>query len=310
MDLGFASLGAIGVNSFFILSGFLITSSWINHPDFIQFIWRRILRIFPAFWMCLVVTSFLLAPIALFFNKQLLPTPDILANQLTYLFYNATLIINQYDISNLTLNLTQISLNGSLWTLSWEFLCYFFVSVVGILGLLNRRKIWIITAIAIYIVTYWYSECRCTMLLAFHVSESVALLPYMFGVGMLSFLYKNYIPNSTWLMLISIIGWIIDLLYNIYFPLHPFFLAYMLLWLVVNFPVKSFEKHGDYSYGIYIYHFPIFQLLLLSTDKITTPSWLFLMALPLILLMAYLSWKYIEKPALSFNKIFEPKNNE
>ncbi|RDC56219.1 acyltransferase [Pedobacter chinensis] len=304
-SIGFLSSGAIGVHSFFILSGFLISSSWINNPNFINFSLRRILRIFPAFWVCLIVVAFIFVPITLILNKTSSIDFDLIKSQCTYLLYNLSLIINQPDILNLTHGLAERSLNGSLWTLSWEFLFYVLLAIVGFFGLLSKRKIWITLLIIICIITYWFSDCKCTIFLKLYVSENVAILPYMFGVGVLCAIYKKHIPHSHLLFCLSVIAWLLDIKYNEHLPLHPFFLSYILMWLMINLPIKSFEKHGDYSYGIYIYHFPIIQIILLTTGVVIPSYLLFFVVLIPTFLMAYLSWKYVEEPSLSLKRYFK-----
>lgn len=302
----FSNFGAIGVNGFFILSGYLITSSWLNNQNLLKFVWKRVLRIFPAFWICLLITAMVFAPIILVLSGGEMNI-DFLKSQITYIYKNLFLIVNQADIGNLMSKRSEHSFNGSLWTLSWEFLFYICLAIGGILGFLSKRKTFIIAFIVCYIVSYFMSECKCTIFFKWYVSKSVAILPYMFGVGIIAFLIKDYLPNSFIIFTICLVAWVLDVKFNPHIPLHPFMLAYILLWLTVNLPFKSIEKYGDFSYGIYIYHFPMIQLLLfITTVHLSSTSLFFISILP-TLMIAYFSWNFIEKPALSLKNHFNKR---
>jgi peptidoglycan/LPS O-acetylase OafA/YrhL len=301
--IGLSSFGSLGVNGFFILSGYLITASWLNSKSFLGFSWRRLLRIFPAFWVCLLIISFIIAPILAIYQKVPIEL-TFFYDQLSYIYRNFLLLIFQQDIGNLMSSHPESSLNGSLWTLSWEFGFYMLLAVAGVIGFLTKRKEICIGLIAAYIISYWLSDCKCTIFFKFYTAQRITILPFMFGVGVVGYLFKHKIPNSVSLLIICLIGWFLDIKYNPNIPLYPFFFLYIILWLVVNLPVRSFEKHGDYSYGIYIYHFPLIQLIL-TVVTVQINSWLLsVMVLIPTVILAFLSWHYVEKPALSFKKIF------
>lgn len=301
-NIGLISFGALGVNGFFILSGFLITSSWLNSKSLINYIWRRVLRIFPALWICLLFTALIVAPLIIILKGQNLNL-RILNETIGYIFKNSLLIINQSDIGNLTQNLAEKSLNGSLWTLSWEFLFYILLAIGGIFGALSNRKWLLVTITIIYIACYWIDACKCTIFLRFYTNTGVAILPYYFAVGSIGFLFKKYIPDSKMVFAICIFFWIVDLRYNPVYPLHPFFLLYILLWLTTHFPIKSIEKCGDFSYGLYIYHFVVIQTILILYKNLLQSLTLLLITSPIAFSLAYLSWNLIEKRCIKFKRI-------
>lgn len=300
--IGLISFGALGVNGFFILSGFLITSSWLNSKNLINYVWRRILRILPAFWICLLFTTLIVAPLMIIFKGQSLSS-NILSQMLGYLFKNLALIINQPDIANLTNHLTEKSLNGSLWTLSWEFLFYILLAVGGLIGALSKRKWLLIISTLIYIACFWIDTCKCTLFLKFYTSSNVAILPYYFLIGSIGFLFKKHIPDSRIIFALCNILWLLDLKYNSHYPLHPFFLFYILIWLTTHLPFKSIERFGDFSYGLYIYHFVVIQTLLIIFNNQFQPITLLLITLPIAFGLAYLSWNLIERRCMNFKKL-------
>ena len=301
-SIGLISFGALGVNGFFILSGFLITSSWLNSKSLVQYVWRRILRIFPAFWICLLITALIVAPIIIILKGQSL-NQNILSEMVGYIFKNLILIINQPDISNLTNNLAEKSLNGSLWTLSWEFLFYILLAVGGLIGALSKGKWLLIIFTLIYIACYWIDTCKCTLFLKFYTSSNVAILPYYFLIGSIGFLFKKHIPDSKIIFALCITLWLLDLKYNSHYPLHPFFLFYILIWLTTHLPFKSIERFGDFSYGLYIYHFVVIQAILIAFNNQLHPLILLLITLPIAFALAYLSWNLIEKKCMNFKRL-------
>ncbi|TKB98232.1 acyltransferase family protein [Pedobacter cryotolerans] len=294
-NIGFINFGAIGVYGFFILSGFLITASWTNTQSIIRFTLKRVIRIFPAFWMCLILTTFLGSFLILKINGTEF-TFQLFKSQLGYISNNVFLIINQPSIGGLTDTLQEKSLNGSLWTLAYEFLFYMLLGFAGLFGIL-KHKAPTILLITIYIVTYWLSDCKCTIFFKVYTSQQVAILPYMFGVGVIFNVLLNSIIYSKLIFLASVCLFIIDIFYNKSMPLYPFFLAYILLWLSINLPLKTIENFGDFSYGIYIYHFPIIQIILLTKSNFT-PWMLVIITIIPTFFLAFLSWNFIEKPAL------------
>ncbi len=136
----------LAVKGFFVLSGFLLAHSLRNRQSLPRFTVRRIFRIMPAFWVCLLVTSFVMVPVL---AKLLAPFPvsywESLTmgdrNALTFVADNALLHIQQWKIPPLFAeNKVPLIINGSLWTLPCEALCYVVLGLAALLGLANRRS--------------------------------------------------------------------------------------------------------------------------------------------------------------------------
>ena len=130
------------MGGFFVLSGFLITRSYETVSSVGRFIWHRFLRIFPAFWTCLVVTAFGLAPLAFAYQHGTLhhyfaeiPAPW------SYVTSNFLLAIYQQRIGTVFAHVpSPFDTNLSLWTLSPEFFCYLCVAALGIVGVIRRAR--------------------------------------------------------------------------------------------------------------------------------------------------------------------------
>ena len=116
---GILNAGSLAVGGFFVLSGFLLARSG-ERTGPTRFLWHRVLRIYPAFWTCLIVTAFIVAPIM--YAAQFGSLHGFLAmndGPIAYVYHNATLIITQQNIGQLMSSYPDaFALNGSLWTLA------------------------------------------------------------------------------------------------------------------------------------------------------------------------------------------------
>jgi len=155
------TIGTVSVYGFFATSGYLIAGSASRNTPF-QHLWQCFLRIFPAFWVCLIVTAFLFGPIAWFHDASSSSTACGFSCYLRepggpigYLTHNFWLQSNQPGIDGTLLNSPLPNLwDGSLWTLGFEFLCYLVVGTLAIVGLFKRR--WAIAAAAFLL---WNHRC-------------------------------------------------------------------------------------------------------------------------------------------------------
>src|ERR1700733_6495163 len=158
------SFGQIAVYGFFGISGFLIAGS-ASRNNAGRYLWQRFLRIFPAFWICLVVTAFLFGAIVWNHAHPALAGRCGLscyvrepAGPVGYVVNNLWLQVHQSTIAHtLPLGYFRPVWNGSLWTLYFEFLCYIMLAVVSVIGLLRHRL-----AVAILAGAVWLAEIIIT----------------------------------------------------------------------------------------------------------------------------------------------------
>lgn len=274
-------LGGFAVDSFFTLSGFLITRSYDKNPNLKQFLTSRILRIYPGFWACLIVCCLIFYPIGIYLLTGSLDAV-MFGQMVEYIRGNFTLQINDERLVWL--------FNGSFWTLKYEFICYLMIGLLGFLRLL--KPIYLLG-----IFGFYWSFFIC------HTPQSmldenwfipVHLFAYFFA-GAICYLWSS---RLSWSWLMWGVSFAVVLLGYYFIPIRFLtmpLLIYFLLGMAKITP-KNIERYGDYSYGLYLYHFPICELL--SRLKVTQIE----IFLPIVLivsgLLAYLSWHYIEKPAL------------
>ncbi|GAA1427345.1 acyltransferase [Microlunatus lacustris] len=293
---GRSAIGDFAVDGFFVLSGLLITRSYLKLDSFFRFTWHRVLRIMPGFLVCLVVTALVFAPVAA------LLTGRTAASAFTesptawrYVYGNAALLITQYDIAGLLPdNPTPYVFNGSLWTLSLEALCYGLVGLFGVLAVLRRRR-WLVPALAAFLwVLTLLQEAGFEVL----IGDDTLRLVVAFLVGATAWLYADQIPMRGWLALLAAVVLLVSIATLDNYRLTGIVpAAYILVWLGTCLP-WSVSLDRDLSYGLYIYHWPVLQLLA-ATTLVTIPVPLFiLLGAVLTGILAVVSWHAVEHPAL------------
>lgn len=261
---GSYDLGTWAVFCFFAISGYLILASRTKR-SFGDFITRRVLRIFPGFVACLLVTVFVVGPVCFwyrsghltgYFSEEPLP--------LTYLFQNLTLQIRQQTIGSITNGLPRSDLlNAPLWTLWFEFVCYLVVGVLGASRVFRRHWWPWLLLLVVSIVVHACEDLRQDALPANSWVWTLMTVAPFFFAGCLAFVLRSKLPPRG----VAGIGCLIGVVaISAAWPdLGPYLasplLAYGLIWLGQAIRVP-WTRH-DFSYGVYIYGFLVQQVLLI-----------------------------------------------
>lgn len=293
-DQVIGSFGVVGVDGFFIISGFLVTRSITRQPSLRHFILARVFRIYPGLWAMLAATLVL----ALAFGT--LPAGELMSNSATWRYFagHATAVVNPYLIPGLFETNRFPAVNGSLWSLRWELLCYGALVTLAVLRVLRFR--WLFPA--------FIGLCAISFLAFDTLPYSVDLarrLGLAFAVGGAAFLYAGNLRLGPVLGVPLIAGAVLSSGSVIGPPLLTFAFAYCLLWiaLVPKGLVLAYNRLPDVSYGLYIYAFPI-QQQLIAADAGTTPAANLVLAFPITLIFAIASWYLVEKPSLALKDKF------
>lgn len=293
---GYTDMGICAVNIFFAVSGFLVTKSFVSRQDVSLFIEARLLRIFPALIAAVMFTVFIVG-----LSATTIPFDVYLRSRVTfsYIVHNVTLIKGVAHLlpGVFENNPFKGSVNGSLWTLYMEIWMYLSLTVLGILGILNRKNLFNIVLL-ILVLLYLFFPDKFPLLSEYKHNPRLAAF---FAVGAFCYINRNIIPLHACLLSIFVIAAI--LLRGTSYGLLSFnlALAYGIFWFAYCPAgwMRIFNLFGDYSYGLYIYAFPIQQSIALVLYSVS-PSKMFVIAYPLTLVMAVMSWHFIEKPALGF----------
>nr|WP_263324823.1 acyltransferase [Neobacillus sp. Marseille-Q6967] len=291
---GDMTFGELAVSIFFVISGFLITQSFDRSKDLIYYAKARILRIFPGLIFCVLLSVFLLGPI--FTDLSL---AEYLKNRETYDYFKTiTLYWLQFDLPGVfQSNIWPGAVNGSLWTLWFEFFFYIVVAVLGVTRLLDKRIVlvgFILSTILFYLGKGgFYTD----------------LFRY-FSAGMVFYLFRKQIRLNGWLALLSFAALILTIRTGYFNYSLSIFGTYLIFYIAFETRLKlhNFGKYGDFSYGIYIYAFPIQQVMTYIFNNQLSPTQNFLLSFPVTLMFAIFSWYFIEKRALKYkNQSFKRK---
>lgn len=299
---GYTSSSRIGLIFFFFISGLLITQSLFSSDNIKHFLWKRILRIYPAVIAVVLLTVFVVGPI---FTG--LSIGDYFSHQMTweYLFGGMSLIRLRFYLPD---TFSEQGVNGSLWSLPIEFRFYILLAIFFVAGILKngaRRTAIILFILVVYLFYGYLPQSALSAYFGPYVRWSA-----FFFLGSYVYFFREKIKMNFWILLALLVLWYLMRDIEIagrFTELICF--SYMVLFLSYHTPVvgKKFFSKNDFSYSIYIYAFPIQQMILhCFADKVTPWGLAGLTAIALIP-FCYFSWHYIEKPALRLKHVFRPK---
>jgi peptidoglycan/LPS O-acetylase OafA/YrhL len=302
------------VGAFFCLSGFLVIGSALRSRHAGRFLWFRIIRITPALCVEVTLSAILLGAIFTTLDLRTYFSSD------GFHAYFANILgdVHYFLPGVFTTNPMPDIVNVNLWTLPAEFYCYLCMLVMMLTGVIYHRLTFnLLVAAAVLFAA------AAPLLAPDHFSSRVEathytewFVVYLFFVGILFYLNADRIIMHRLVLVAAIaIYWVLTI-----FHLADALAGLCLAYGVVYFGTTSFKTFdrfvkGDYSYGIYLYGYPITQGVIAALlPRIETLHGVtrFLLVAPLAfaltLCFAYLSWHGIEKRMLRFkNLVFAPK---
>ena len=306
------SWGGLAVHVFFISSGFLIMGSFVNSKSIGNFIVSRLLRIYPALIVSVLFCVFILGFSTTTVKAELYIKDNSIWD---FLLYNSLLVVGniRYGLIGVFSNIPYPNaVNGSLWTLPHEVKMYFYLLVsASILSLFSKL---VIKQERETLFKYFYFLVLVVVLGVFFSKEYFELnnltintitLLIMFLIGVNFYNFKNKIQLKLEYLALAVFTLLFFAVTNkIFFNyLYVFLIPYILFYCVYvpKGKIRNFNKIGDYSYGIYIYAFPIQQLVIYSFPKISF-SLFIVISIVFTGILSMFSWHFIEKPALSMKK--------
>lgn len=297
-------LGSIAVAAFFVMSGFLVAQSAARSASFLQFAGKRALRILPALIVVVALTSLVLGPL---FTS--LSIERYFADRQFWTYHLNVLLLTRHTLPGVFSDHVVPLVNGSLWTLRYEAMCYVILGVSAlILSKWTKPIILGMTLAALVLTGLAAGDPREILDMPLHVSfpqlGQVTLGPLVrlfvyFGLGTVAFLYRDMIVLNRFWMGAAVIGLGFGLFLNLHDLLFPICGGYLILALGMSHKLDLPWLRGrDYSYGVYIYSFPVQQALIAITPLAGHWTGNLLLSTPIVLLCAALSWHCVEKPAL------------
>ena len=295
---GYVAGGGIAVAIFFTISGYLVTASLHASAGLTDFFLKRALRIFPGLVVVVVLTAFVLGPAV-----TSLSLSGYFRSEVTYSYlFNALLLIH-FPLPGVFADLPHAGgVNGSLWTLPVEAGMYVSLAVLGMLGMLRRRFVTWIAVASLGAFAILDNEPWGKTLAVWRLGHAIEFARFgtFFFAGAALYQFRDAVPWRLGVALIMIVLWVST--FRTAFGIYVMFVAVAYLTIYLgrssNRLFTGFGRFGDFSYGIYIYAFPVQQSLLEVIGWNMRPMVFFFVALGATLCFASLSWHLIEHPFL------------
>ena len=293
------TIGDIAVDVFFITSGFLVTASLLTRQSAIEFVWARALRIFPALLAMLLLT---VVGLGLFFTT--LSWSSYLTDPKLYRYFLKSLTLFsgvKYDLPGVfETNPYKNAVNGSLWTMPFEVKMYATLALVWVL--LRRVPRFRMQAFEVTVLTGACLAGILHILAHFNlIGDAHAFrLSFMFFSGASFFVLRERIVLSGSIFSLSALALGVAVFNpDAFFILYTATLAYILIYLAYlpDGYIRRYNKLGDYSYGVYIYAFPVQQSTAALIPGVSVLS-MVMISTVVTLAFAVLSWHLLEKHAL------------
>jgi peptidoglycan/LPS O-acetylase OafA/YrhL len=305
------TFGHIAVDVFFISSGFLIANSLFVKKNLANFLWARFLRIYPGLFIAVIFCVFI---VGAFFTSY--PLIQYLTDSQTYIFLAKNTVLFFGEEPNLPGVFESLPwagvVNGSLWTLPFEvkaycLLVFFSIAINRLLiwsnGAINVGLVYLlipVLGILIYITNHFFTFLP----LSYFAAEDFRLYSFFF-IGTACYIFKDSLILSQRIFYSVLFALFLSTVNTEFFFVVYNLTIFYIIFYIAYIPkgwIRKFNHYGDYSYGIYIYAWPIQQSVIAIIPSVNVIE-LSLYSFVITLLLSYLSWHLIEKKALKYKGI-------
>jgi len=255
------SFGSWAVDIFFVASGFLIAKSWDRTKSVRTFVRARVARIYPGLWVCVLVCAVGIGPV---FTTLPLLEYSMHLETIKFVIENSTLILNGVSTSLPGTFVGQsVGVVYPLWTMPYEIKMYLALLGLGWSGWLYRRNVVPVIVIVAFSIYAWYMfeniyEARI---------KEFGRFFFFFFSGCYFYLRRDRIPLRAEIVLGALLLIGLSILFS---PIvyRNLVLSLMTPYLVMAFAflptglIRSYNRFGDYSFGLYIYAAPVQNVVL------------------------------------------------
>lgn len=303
---GVYNAGNLGVLGFFTISGFLILLSWLRSQGALAYLGRRVRRIYPGYLVATALCSLVIVPA---FSSL----PFLRLQPGEGLGLASNLLLRNYILPSDAFGGGPV--NGALWSIPYEFWCYLGILALGAAGLARARPLFPAAALGAMLVRVWLDlnnrhtggggtiGALVSAVIGFPYFWFVVLPSFLLGAS--AFHYRKRLPRNAALLA----GLIALLVLSAHLPLAdplrsvvtrtllPPTLAYAIFFLAFAPGLRAHgaARYGDFSYGCYLYAFPIQQMLAWTLrGRIAFPTYLAL-NLACSLAAGVASWYLVER---------------
>lgn len=293
------------VPMFFALSGFLVSGSAFRTTELRRFLGLRALRILPALIVEVVLSALILGP--LFTTVTL----DIYFNSPLFWSYWLNILGEpQYYLPGVFEGTsTGNKVNSNLWTLPFELVSYAFMSILILTGLMRNRRLFALLFLFATSILLIANIAFGFQVVSSHLPGQVAVYYFAVGVGFYLFRYEIKF-SEIWVVSAGAAAYFLMMFTNTVY-IYPVLLTYVTIFIgLFPFPQFRLLKSGDYSYGVYLYGYPVTQAVIAGfpaiKGSILATS---LSAIGITCIFAAFSWHAVEKHCLKLKKYISPKTN-
>ena len=290
-------VGGVAVMTFFTISGYLVMLSWLRQPRFLLYAGKRLLRLWPGMLVAVVVGALVLGPV---FTS--LPVQEFLVHPATFDHWRNLLLVKAYENLPGVFSDNPLAglMNGPLWTIPMELLCYAVLGVAGMIGLLRWRPLATVIGLSYlaFFLTQRNADLTGTMRHWFEY-------PAYFVYGSLIALYGNVFATHGSKLLLALAPVAAALFFwaKLEHSAGLLFLPPLLIFLGLKRGTLFTWLHrtGDPSYGIYVLGCPIEQVVqaLLPEQSFVVRM---LLAMAFSIAAGYVSWHAVEAPAMRLKR--------
>jgi peptidoglycan/LPS O-acetylase OafA/YrhL len=301
-------LGHLAVNGFFAISGWLVTTSWDRSAGVYDYLRKRVLRIYPGFIVCYLFCLLVVAPLSG------LTWAEYRAEFNAPVFLFKMILLRGFGGFYAFPHNGQHMLNTSLWTIPVEFGCYLIVAALGLLGA-HRKPLVFVGAALGYVALLVEGLPQWSFLPTLpqpllHVAATVSEMEQYFSptcyflIGASFYLLKDRIPCSGKLAAIALAACVVAArLPPLLGLVLPVCVPYLIFFFVYDprIDVRHFGRRADLSYGIYLFGWPIQQMIARFLPWLNGVE-LFVLTMPVVCAVAFASWTFVEGPCLRLKR--------
>ncbi len=291
--------GRSAVECFFVISGFLIFRSWELSPKLGRYAEKRARRILPAYVFVVLACAFGLSLLSE------LPARSYFASSEFYRYVGSNLVFLgflQNSLPGVFTNSIVDYVNGPLWTIKIEVMFYVCVPVIAWLANRTHRVGLFVLVYALSLAwklgfeyAYATTDRGTFELLA---KQLPGQLCFFIAGGALHYYHDAFTQYRHRLFAVAVIVLVGHFTIGLAL-IYPAALAVAVIYFATCIPyLGNFAKFGDFSYGLYIYHYPILQIIAAIGLFAGTPWLAFTTGMILAIVASYLSWHLLERPML------------
>jgi peptidoglycan/LPS O-acetylase OafA/YrhL len=301
---GQADLGSLAVAVFFVVSGFLITRSFIGRSSTARYAWHRVLRIIPGYWTCLLVSAFGFGLVDYWATHGSL-TGFLGLHAMATGFVVGNLNVNFHHdvIRGVFVHNPEQYLNGSLWTLIYEVRAYILVIILGLLGCFRRYRFVLVGCIVILWGLLAFDRSFPSLPLISLADVQFQRLTLYFLLGAAAFVFGEHVRLSPTVAAVCGAVLVGGVALHRYESIEFLPVAYLVIYIATQTRFATINVRTDLSYGTYVYAWPVQQTFVaLGTNHWGVVPYLGAVVVS-TLGLAWLSWTLVESPMLKLKKI-------